>query len=461
MSDYIWKTALLWLCGMLIACAGTLQADPLKIEWDNDSQEVSAEVTGQTLIEVLGQLAAQTGWHIFVEPDSSRSITTHFDRVPIGRALEILIGQMNYALLPQTDGPFRLYVFRTSRGNATLRIEAEETSQQARIRRVGNELIVTVEPGTDIEALAKKLGATVVGKLDGHNTYRLRFENDAAADSARADLADEPGVSGVDSNYYVDRPSPSQQAPQDSMQPVQLSLKPPPEDGQIIIGLVDTAVQSLGSELDQFVLPSKSVAGAASVSSSEPSHGTIMAETILRSIEEISGGNTSIQILPVDAYGPNPDTTMFNVALALVEAVNAGADPVNLSLGSYGTSAYMDLVIHHAAEEGVQIIVAAGNEPVTDPFSPASHPDTVSVTATGADGGLAYYANRDETVDMAAPGTGVVYFNGGAFRVNGTSVAAANTSGRVAAVAESQQISTAEAAAAVVQQNSVDFSGSQ
>jgi subtilisin family serine protease len=63
----------------------------------------------------------------------------------------------------------------------------------------------------------------------------------------------------------------------------------------------------------------------------------------LRSLEIVTKGNTSVQILPVDVYGPNADTTSWNVARGIVEAVNNGANVINLSLGGGGDSVVLGL----------------------------------------------------------------------------------------------------------------------
>jgi uncharacterized Zn-binding protein involved in type VI secretion len=443
----------------LALCAGLSgSATPPEILYQRESQTLSVQATGQPLLEVLGQLAARTGWHIFVEPDSNPEIRTSFTNVGVGRALEVLVGNMNYALVPQRDAPTKLFVFRTSRDQATLEVRAptDESPPALTIRRVDNELIVTVEPGTDIEALAKRLGAKVTGQLPGTNTYRLTFENDAAAESARTQLAGQPGVKGVDYNYVVDRPKPPQSLAQGPLPPVKLGLNPPTGKDGIVVGLVDTGVQKLGGDLDQFLLPGKSLAGDAALPSDQLTHGTSMAETILRSIEQSGGNSTSIQILPVDIYGAKGSSTSFDVALGIAAAVNGGANIINLSLGSYGGASYLQEVIREASQKGIVIFAAAGNEPVTQPVYPAAYPDVIAVTAAQGNQ-LAPYANRGEFVDMIAPGSSVVYFNGQPYGISGTSTATAYASGLAAAVAERQQISLSQAAALISRKYAVRF----
>ena len=129
--------------------------------------------------------------------------------------------------------------------------------------KIPNELVVTLEPdsGIDIEDLAAELGAKVVGKIDGLDIYRLRFENEQQAEKAQALLEKNKGVASVDSNYGIARP--------DVLSPVgiaapPLNLRPSSVDGDgIVIGLVDSSVQRNGSQVSDFLLPEISMAGPA------------------------------------------------------------------------------------------------------------------------------------------------------------------------------------------------------
>ena len=53
-----------------------------------------------------------------------------------------------------------------------------------RRKHVPNELLVKLKPGADIDALAKLLGAKVIGRDDKLGIYRLQFADAAATDAA-------------------------------------------------------------------------------------------------------------------------------------------------------------------------------------------------------------------------------------------------------------------------------------
>jgi len=433
-----------WLAlAVLLAPAG-LRADDTLV-WQADQQTLNANLTKAPLIPALDRLATITGWHIYLEPVPGKTITTRFTGLSRGEAMRILLGDMNYAFVPQTDGPTKLFVFRTSRDAATTVLRGELTKGKAATdRRIPNQLIIKVKPGTDIEALAKKLGAKITGRLDKLGIYRLEFPDEQTTETARQDLLTNPEVEGVDYNYTVDQPTAPQLAPGQPGGTPDLSLHPPKCDGRVVVGLIDTAIQPLGNNLDAFLLKPISVAGESTANNAAPTHATSMAINILQGIQA-SGKGTAVQILPVNVYGANPTASTFDVAAGIAAAVNNGANVINLSLGTTADSAFLRSLIEAVAAQNIPIFGAAGNQPVTTPTFPAAYPQVIAVTA-GNQGQLANYANYGSFVDVIAPGTSFVNFNGQTWVVSGTSSASAYAAGRAAGLADSGCNSTAAAA---------------
>lgn len=425
--------------GLTLALALSLGVPALAadtLQWQTN--RVSADLKGADLFQTLERIALATGWHIYVEPETARKVSVKFENLPPGEALHLLLGDLNFALVPVTNASPKLFVFRTSMKNATQLVRPKVAADAGKARIIPNELIVRLKPGAKIDELAKLLGAKVVGRIDSMNAYRLQFEDQAGADAARAQLASNPDVLSVDSNYALDRPAGPLPAAGASVPPIDLHLKPSDPNGRIIVGLVDTALQPLCGDLNQFLLKPISVAGDAQLDPTAPSHGTAMAETMLRSIQSMTKGNTSVQILPVDVYGPNPTTSTFDVANGVVQAVNGGARVLNLSLGSQGDSSFLHTVIQDVKKQNIPIFAAAGNEPVTTPFYPAAYPEVDAVTAIDQ-GKVASYANRGSFVSLGAPGTSVVCYGGNDYFVVGTSASSAFASGIAAGYMDSTQ----------------------
>ncbi len=399
-------------------------AETNSIVWHKAADRVDADVRSLSLSNLLEQITAQTGWKVYVEPGTTHRASAKFKNLPTGAALRMLFGDLNFALVPQTNAAPHLYVFTTRMENATQLVRVPKT---ARAKHVPNELIVKLKPGVNADALAKMYGAKVVGRMDKLGMYRLQFADAASADAALEQLQNNTDVSDVDYNYYFDPPPTAQALASASMPPVNLQLVPPGNSGKVIVGLIDTTVQPLDSSLEKFLLKQLSVAGDVSASG-EMTHGTAMAETILRAMGIAGQGATSAQILPVDVYGSSANTTSWNVALGIQAAVNGGATVLNLSLGSSGDSWVLDTMVQQAIGDGIQIFAAAGNQPVSSPTYPAADRGVMAVTAVDR-GLIASYANYGNFIDLGAPGNTIVYFGSQPWLVQGTSVSTAYMTG--------------------------------
>jgi len=416
-------------CLLLLAFSlNARAAETNLLVWHRTIDRVDADVRGLKLPQLLQQISTETGWRIYVEPGAARVASAKFKNLSPGDALKMLLGDLNFALVPQTNAAPRLYVFTTKMENAT-RLVGRAKIETA--KHVSNELLVKLKPGANIDALAKLLGAKVTGRFDKLGIYRLQFTDASATDAALGQLQNNSDVADVDYNYYFDQPPPVQALSSASMPAVNLQLSPPGSSGRVIVGLIDTAVQPLDGSLENFLLKQISVAGDASANNADLTHGTAMAETILRALGISSNGSTSAQILPVDVYGPNANTTSWDVANGVMQAVNNGATVLNLSLGGSGDSSILDDVIQQAIADGIPVFAAAGNQPVSTPTYPAAIPGVIAVTAEEK-GQIAAYANYGNFVDLAAPDSTVAYLGNQPWFVEGTSVSTAYMTGMAA-----------------------------
>jgi thermitase len=444
------RLAVLTLLTFNPAVAGTTNS----LVWKND--RVNADVRNWELQSLLEAVAGRTGWQVFAEPGLSHVASASFKNFPPGEALRSLLGNLNFALVPQSNQTTRLFVFRTDIQAATARILARGAGTNAdQGKHVPNELIVRFKSKADAERWATLLGAKITGSIPDLNAYRLEFADAEATEHAREQMSNNPGVLGVDYNYYVERPESANEMTSNFSRPLTLKPKAGDGSGRVVIGLIDTAVQSMGADLDAFMLKQISVAGEAALDPNSPSHGTSMAETILRSLEFATKGSTSARILPVDVYGTGETSTTWNVAAGIVQAVNNGATILNLSLGGGTDSAVLRDLIASVSKRGIPIYAAAGNEPVSTPFYPAAYPEVTAVTAlagpvqTPSQVRIAPYANYGNFVDIAAPDANVVYFNNRQFYVRGTSAASAYTAGLAAGIFESSRRSWSEVNAGI------------
>ena len=424
---------------------GVIAATAPTIKWDKTNETITADVESAKLIKVLQEISTCTGWYIFVEPGVDQQISVRFSNLSQKEALPKLIGNLSYALVPKTNSPPWLFVFKNAIKNATEYVRPGN-SKSARRGIIPNELVVSVKPGqsSNLEALAKSLGATIVSKSDELGLYRLRFSDPDSAKSAMDLLLSSSAVDTVENNQWLSAPAdivPLFYAGPDAMN---IPLTPKNTGNDIVIGLVDTAIQADNPILKNFLLQPISVVNSdGSIANYQgPTHATAMAETILKAMTDASGTPvaTSVKILPIDVYGLSDSTTTFDVAIGIANAVNEGSKIINLSLGGDSPSQILQNTINKATSYGVIIVAAAGNTPTSQPVYPAALPEVVAVTA-GNQNGIAWYANKGDFVDAVAPGTSIIYYNNGSYIVNGTSVSAATFSGWIIKNAEANNIS--------------------
>ena len=442
-----WFGFLLLGLALFSGCAtcALAEGNPLNsLVWHKSQDRVDADISSWDVRQLLENVAAATGWKVYLDPDAAHKVSARFKNLSNGDALHSLLGDLNFVLVPQTNAAPRLYVFRTSQQQATRLIAPAKKT----VKPIPNQLVVTLKPGskTKIEDLARSLNAKIIGRMDGQNTYLLQFLDDLATQSAREQLASNPDVAAVDVNFPFEPPTLLNAS--EAATP-ELKLNPKTNDGncQLIVGLIDTPIQSLGGNLNTFIKPQIHVAGSVQVSSNQLTHATAMATTILDALQAKTGGSTSVQIQPVDVYGNNETTSTFDVANGIVQAVNNGANIINLSLGGTGDSQLLHDTITQVSQRGIPIYAAAGNDPVTTPTYPAAYPEVISVTATDSTGKIASYANRGSFIDMTAPGDNVVAFNGASYLVEGTSTSTAFVSGAAAGLADASHVCADQAQA--------------
>src|SRR5688572_20894036 len=93
----------LWLAAILIMTGarshfGAPASDGNDLVWRKGA--VSASVANWQLKRLLSRLSSVTGWKIFVDPGIDETVTVRFSGVSQSEALKLLLGTVNYALIP-------------------------------------------------------------------------------------------------------------------------------------------------------------------------------------------------------------------------------------------------------------------------------------------------------------------------------------------------------------------------
>jgi subtilisin family serine protease len=159
-------------------------------------------------------------------------------------------------------------------------------------------------------------------------------------------------------------------------------------------------------------------------------HGTFVAGLIAH----IAPGAWILPIKVLDEHGTG-DT--FYVAAGILHAIDAGADVLNLSLGTSVQTQILDYAVEQAHTAGALVVCAAGNLDQLEPLEfPAAHPLTIAVASTQLNDVKAGFTNYGEHIDLSAPGTQLVSsYPGSAYAsASGTSASTAIVSGAAAVI---------------------------
>jgi thermitase len=145
----------------------------------------------------------------------------------------------------------------------------------------------------------------------------------------------------------------------------------------------------------------------ATVTSDPFGHGTHVTGIIAGSANNgtgVAGLAPDVTLLNIRVLGADGIGNLYTIATAVIDATDAGARVVNLSLGAVSSLYTMQLAVDYAIAHGVIVVAAAGNNGNQTPFYPAAYPNVVAVSATTVDDTKASYSNFGSYVDIAAPG---------------------------------------------------------
>lgn len=187
-------------------------------------------------------------------------------------------------------------------------------------------------------------------------------------------------------------------------------------------------------------------------------HGTSIAGIIASPAnngKNIAGIAPNVTILPIKCFTKEEGKVgglISNLVSGIEFATKNGADIINMSWGVRSRSDALEKAINAAREAGCILVAAAGNDGSTYNQSsnqyPASLDNVISVGATNQAGALAYYSQRNSSVDLCAPGS-LIYSissqsNTGLSYGDGTSFAAPIVAAAIALLKESNPALTQE-----------------
>lgn len=320
------------------------------------------------------------------------------------------------------------------------------------------------------EAHGEGPGVLVVDLVDGTTLEQARAATGLDLSWATATSADESlAVARVDDlaaadaalqgNPLVEVAEPEVQVqaygyPDDPLYPAQWNLQRVGAEAGwrvgggagVVVAVIDTGVGPVPDLDAARVLPGTSEVADDPTTSDTAGHGTHVAGTIAQTTNNAFGAAgmaPAAIILPIKALSGRGGGTSEQVAAAIDEAVDRGAQVINLSLGGPHAEV-LDLAVEKAVAAGVMVVAAAGNDGDEGVHCPAHAPGALAVSATGPDDALAPYSSYGAEIALAAPGGDKRRAGGGVVQdtvtagghdfleFQGTSMAAPHVSGALA-----------------------------
>lgn len=141
------------------------------------------------------------------------------------------------------------------------------------------------------------------------------------------------------------------------------------------------------------------------------SHGTAVAGIIAATKNNsigIAGVSPKVKILNLRAFDPAGYGEEDDVAAAIIYAVNNGAKVINMSFGDNSFSLVLRDVIRYAYSKGVILVGSSGNSSSSNPHYPSGYQEVISVGNSMENDAVASSSNYGSTLDLVAPGTGII-----------------------------------------------------
>ncbi|HUG08106.1 MAG TPA: S8 family serine peptidase [Acidimicrobiia bacterium] len=182
----------------------------------------------------------------------------------------------------------------------------------------------------------------------------------------------------------------------------------------VVVAVVDSGVSLGGEDLDchTFVFPYNAITGTTGVSAVEDDngHGTHVTGTVAQCTNNgvgVAGVAFNASLMPIKALNGGLGFAS-DVARGVDWARSRGANVINLSLGGSFKSPMLDEAIEAAADAGIVVVAAAGNDGGGSVLYPANHPDVIAVGATDPNNQRAFFSNTGSDLDLVAPGVCVL-----------------------------------------------------
>ena len=201
--------------------------------------------------------------------------------------------------------------------------------------------------------------------------------------------------------------------------------------------VIDTGILGTHTEFTSRMNPGFSAIGNAADTTDCNGHGTHVSGTIGGSTYGVAKAVSLVPVRVLDCAGSGSTSGVIAGINWAITNHQPGVKAVaNMSLGG-GASSALDTAVNNLINDGVIVVVAAGNSRQDAcKSSPARVPAAITVAASDVNDIFASFSNRGKCVDIIAPGFGIasawIGSNTATNTISGTSMASPHVAGAVA-----------------------------
>ena len=281
--------------------------------------------------------------------------------------------------------------------------------------------LVSVSPAAEpgVSALVTRAGGRLGPRVEPGGVRHVELPSTAARDTLLPALRALPGVRWAE----ADRPVVNHRSANDPLGKVQwavgkVGLKRAWDvttgTSQVTVAVIDTGVAAGHPDLKGQVLKGIDVVNGDDDATDDHGHGTHVAGTVAAASNNrrgVTGVAWGVRVLPVKVLGAGGSGTSCDVFAGMVEAVDAGAHILNLSLGAAGTCpAAFRLAVEYATYKKVLVVASAGNDALQGGPSaaPANCTGVLGVGATDPNDKPGVFSTFGPQVDVSAPGVDII-----------------------------------------------------
>lgn len=188
---------------------------------------------------------------------------------------------------------------------------------------------------------------------------------------------------------------------------------------EVIVAVIDSGIDMNHADLTDRVFVGKDFLENAEMKD-DTGHGTHVAGIIAANVDGsgVQGVTPSaVKILPLKVLSKDTNGFVYKgrvitdiIADALAFAVESNVDVINMSLGwpKLVNTPKIVRALDVAAERGIVLVAAAGNNNKDVPTWPCAHPAVICVGAIDNQGHISEFSNHGGKVDLVAPGEWIV-----------------------------------------------------